>query len=174
MNEKTIRNLAIALVVMLAVYGLLRWQQNRTFEPAKPGGFNFKQITKKNTDRIKVKGSQNYTLIKKGDKWLLNNKKVDKDAIDELFNGLKEAEVEQLVSTKTEKMVSLQVDDKTGNTVTFSTKDNQYIYIIGKQGPDGVSFYTRRPKENKVYSAKGNLGSIFAKKASDWYEKKKK
>ena len=169
MNEKTIRNLAIALVVMMALYGLLRWQQNRSFEPTKPAGFDFKQITKKNTNRIEVKSqSQNYVLIKKGDRWLLNNKKVDKNAIDELFKGLKESEVEQLAATKNAKMASLQIDDKSGKKVTFSTKNTRNTYIIGKQGLDGMSFYARLPDENKVYLAKGNLGIIFAKKSSDW------
>ena len=173
MNEKTIRNLAIAVVVMMALYGLLRWQQNRSYEPAKPSGFTFKEITGKNTNRIEVKSEKdNYVLVKKDGKWLLNDKEVDKAAIDELFNGLKEAEIEQLAATKNAKMASLQIDDKSGKKVTFSTKNTRNTYIIGKQGLDGASFYIRLPNENKVYLTKGSLGTVFAKKAGDWYDKK--
>lgn len=168
MNERIIRNLGIALLAILALYGLLRWQQSRTFEPAKPKEFDFKAITVKSTKRIEVKGTEaSYNIVKSGKNWTLNGKKkVSKTAIDELFNGLKEAEVEQLAVTNKSKMAELQVDDKSGKLVTFFTKERKMSFIIGKQTMDG--FYVRLPGKYEAYLASGNLGTIFAKKATDW------
>lgn len=170
MNERIIRNLGIALLAILALYGLLRWQQSRTFEPVKPKEFNFKAITAKSTERIGIKdGGSSYNIVKSGKNWTLDSKKkASKTAMDELFNGLKEAEIEQLTATKKSKLAELQIDDESGKTVTFWTKDRKFTFMVGKQSLDGTNFYVRLPKEDKAYLASGNLGTIFAKKATDW------
>ncbi|TET52568.1 MAG: hypothetical protein E3J54_06210, partial [Actinobacteria bacterium] len=94
MNEKVIRNLGITLMVIIALYGFMRWQQNRSFEPAKPKGFNFKKITKKNTQKISVKSAKtDYALVKKNSKWQLNGIEVSSTEMDSLFDGLKDASI---------------------------------------------------------------------------------
>jgi histidinol dehydrogenase len=175
MNEKIIRNLIIALVGILAIYGLLRWQQDLSYVPAKPAGFNFKAITKKLTSEVEVKSQKaNYVLAKKDDKWFMDSKKVDSSAIDELFNGLKDADVEQLATAKKEKLASLGLDEKSSKQISFQTKNGKFSFIIGKQSIDGSGFYVQLPKDkNKAYLASGSLGTVFTKKASDWLEKEK-
>lgn len=175
MNEKVIRNLGIALLVLLALYGILRWQQNRSYEPAKPAGFNFEAITAKNTKTIEVKSATDkYKLIKKNGKWQLKKREVDQAAIEAVFTGLKNATIAQIAATTKVKLVSLQVDDQSGKQVTFTTNKDRFTFIMGKQGMDGNSFYIRLPKEQKAYQASGTLGAAFAKKASDWYKKASK
>lgn len=172
MNEKTLRNLAIALVAIVAIYGLMRWQQSRSYEPAKPKGFTFSSITSKNTTAIKVKSSDsNYELNKKDNKWFLDDLEVQQSSIDELFKSLKEAEVQTLAATKKGKLAQLEVDDETGKEVTFVTTKKKHTYVLGKQGQSGSDFYVRLPKSKKAYLAKGTLGMTFNKSSTDWYDK---
>ncbi len=172
MNDKLVRNLGIALVVLLALFSFLRWQQNRSYEPAKPKGFDFASITAKNTSGIKVKGAgEDYTLTKSGDKWQLEGLEIDKSAIDALFANLKDAEIQQVAATKTDKIAALDVNDEKGKNVIFETKKGSFNFIIGKSSPDGSGFYIRMPKAKEAYLASGMLGGTFTKKAADWYSK---
>lgn len=172
MNDKMVKNLTIVLVAMVAVYGFMRWQQNQSFEPEKPKGFNFSSITNKNTTSIIVKSKDaKYTLNKFSDKWTLDKLEVDQASIDAIFNDLKTAEVQQVAATTPGKLALLEVDDIKGKGITFVTDKKEHTFIIGKSGPDGTSFYVRLPKENKAYVASGNLAGSFTKKASDWYSK---
>ena len=172
MNEKTIKNLTITLLVIIAIYSFMRWQQNRSFEPAKPKGFEFSKITSKNTESIEVKSADgNYKLVKKDGKWTLEGLQVQQSSIDELFKNLKDAEVQTLAATKKERLAQLEVDDEAGKNVTFVTKNKKYNFIIGKQDKTENNFYVRLPKSKKAYLASSGLATTFSKSAGDWYDK---
>ncbi len=86
------------------------------------------------------------------------------------FGGLPEGVV---VSTNREKRAVYQVE-ATGLRVRLIGKGGEVIedVIIGKNGPDLVSNYVRRPDADEVYLVSRPLIGVFSPNALDWRERK--
>ncbi|RJQ30935.1 MAG: DUF4340 domain-containing protein [Actinobacteria bacterium] len=175
MSDKTIKNLAIVLVVLVAVFGLAKVITNIKQKPAEVKKYDFKALTK-DLDKIEVeKGKEKYTLEKKGDKWTIGGKKADKTKVDAVVTALGEAKISEVASEKEADYSLYQVDNKAGTNVAFySGGSKKGEFIIGKQGSDYQSFYLKLPDDKAVYTVVGNLSSSFNVKSSDWVEKAKK
>lgn len=175
MSDKTIKGLLIALVALLAVYGIFRFAETKSLKPKNPKGFNFTNIKEKNIDKIAVKNAKgNYELVKNNNKWQIDGKDIDDNNITQLWTSLQNTRVGSLATDKESEFSLYQVDDSQGKFITFYSKGKEAAsYIFGKQNADFTSGYLRKPKSNKIYSVSGHIGSLFEKAKKEWFPSKK-
>lgn len=175
MSDKTIKYLAIALGVLIIIYGLFRFVESRTLVNPEPEGFNLKQLKEKTVDKISIKNSKDkYEIEKSNGNWQVNGKDVDKDTLTQLWDGLKNADIGTLATDKKGKFATFEINEAKGRIVTFYNSGQiKNSFVFGKQTADFSGSYIRKVDGNEVYTVSGSLSSIFDKIEKDWIAKPK-
>jgi len=173
MSAKHLRFIAIALAVMLLLWGgselLSRGSDTVTGSLALP------KVAQADVDTITiVKGSDTVVLAKQSSTlWSVNGHRAATDAVGELFQAFADTAHPELVAQAAASFVRLGVDSAGGRWLRVRHGDkSQLELILGARGPDYQSAYLRRPGDSHVYLWRGRLASVADRAAESWRDKR--
>jgi len=130
------------------------------------------EISSEGISSISLKQGENEVkLTRSGENWLANGKKAKQDDVSEFIENLREAEWGDLASKNPENHQNLQVDDESGVLVTIKETDKEVVFIAGKSGRTFGTFHARKPDEDNVYLAKGDIIGFARTSESGWWDK---
>lgn len=162
------RNLALALLVLVVIFLGARWFESRRQAPP-PFSIDFTTVTDKVVDRVIVDGPEEIVLTKKDDDWMVRSHRATDVA--EFITTMQDTKVGDVISRDKGKHGTFEVDEELGRRIKFyNGKEVLADIIIGKEDFPG-SFFLRLPDKNEVYQATGKLNSYAAKTFQDWVDK---
>ncbi len=130
------------------------------------------EISAEGISSISLKqGESEVRLTWSGESWLANGKKAKQDDVNEFIENLREAEWGDLASKNPENHAELRVDDAGGVLVTIKEMDKEMVFIAGKSGRTLGTCYARKPGEDNVYLAKGDITGLARTSESGWWDK---
>lgn len=119
----------------------------------------------KKIDKITIKKKDQETvLMKKGDRWFVENKgnfPADPIILTEILEKLDGLETGQLVSKNPEKVNIFEVTAESGIEVKADGEQSKIHFYIGKSGQDFNSNYVRREGSDAVYLTRESLRHSF-------------
>lgn len=119
----------------------------------------------KKIDKITIKKKDQETvLVKKGDRWFVENKgnfPADPVILTEILEKLGGLETAQLVSKNPEKVNIFEVTAESGIEVKAEGGQSKVHFYIGKNGQDFNSNYVRREGSDAVYLTRESLRYTF-------------
>jgi hypothetical protein len=119
----------------------------------------------KKVDKITInKKDQETVLVKKGDRWFVENKgnfPADPVILTEILEKLDGLETVQLVSKNPEKVNIFEVTAESGIEVKAEGERSKVHFYIGKNGQDFNSNYVRREGSDAVYLTRESLRHTF-------------
>ena len=177
MKIKQILNSLGVVVVLLIIVLVITREPKKTTEELFPG-FNSDKIAK-----IEIKTEDKTTVLKKnrseggeagqalspastsGD-WLVeteDNYRADQEAINEIFDKVKEFKTTNLASKNPEKQSKYQVDEKSGIEIKFSDASEDLLahFFVGRSKADFLGSYVRKADANEVYKIDETLTYVF-------------
>lgn len=154
MKSKQVLTLLAALVVLL----VLAWISG-FFEGA-PSTIETPQLSIETEDLRSItirKGDDEVIVVRTGDGWMLRHPveaEVDTATRSRLLAGLKNLEVESLVSSRSDAYDRYQVDSSQATYLSLEGDEPVELYV-GKTGPDFQSRYIRIGGDDRVFLASG-------------------
>jgi len=116
-------------------------------------------------DKITIKKKDQETvLVKKGERWFVENKgnfPADPVILTEILEKLDGLETAQLVSKNPEKAGIFEVTAESGIEVKAEGEQSKVHFYIGKNGQDFNSNYVRREGSDAVYLTRESLRQTF-------------
>ncbi|MBI2404480.1 MAG: DUF4340 domain-containing protein [Gemmatimonadetes bacterium] len=171
MNPKQLQRIAIALVVLLILWGLA--EIFGTGSDTTAARFDLPKLTPADVDTVKIfRATDTLMLVKRADTWSVNGHLASSQAVTDLFNGLKDTSRAELVAQSPTSHAQLGVDSSSGKRLEL-IKGGQLLagVIVGGRGPGWQGMYARRPGENQVYLIGADLGNVVERQLDDWRDK---
>lgn len=174
MNQKTIKILGgIFIVLLLAVtypYWVGRLPSLTKQKPIPE--LDLTSFTESTTNTVIIKSpSQEITLSKKDNGWLVASFSASLTQVKNLITSLKDLETLSLVSKNPENQDEYGVSTDSGTLVAITGQRGEKNIIIGNQSSDTTSFYIREAKSSSVYLAKGDIYQKVQQSITDWRDK---
>ncbi len=115
-------------------------------------------------------------LQKEGPGFVVSDGKGAKKGVDDaqlkpLLDAIGEFATGDLVSNKQEKLKDFEIDDDQGARVMITTTKGQALDLVFGRAAKGGGTTVRARGSNDVFVAKGRLGSLLKKDASQWRKK---
>jgi len=174
MSKKTLLILFLIFIVLILVASFSWWNKYFNFIKLSSSNnkFNFSFFTEDTTQKfvISKQGEELKTLTKENNKWQINNFDASPKIISDFFKTLNELKVESLISKNPKNYANFGVDEN-GYVLTFTTKGQDFTFIIGSNGPSFDSFYARQKDETNVYLIKGFLRDKLLLDIAGWRDK---
>jgi hypothetical protein len=163
MEKKKILILAGIFLALLAVVLLLETPHK------KKAGKKDRYLVSLDAGKVKnisiKKGGEETVLVKKGDRWVVENKDdfpADSKAVTDILNHVSGLETMQLVSRNPEKAAIFETD-ASGIEVKAEGEGTNAHFYVGKNGPDFNSNYVRREGSDEVYLSAKFIKHAFEK-----------
>jgi len=171
-NPKQLKRIAIALVVILVLWGLAEILGGRPDDTELSLVLPVVQET--DLDRIVIEGEADTTVLsREGDIWTVNGFETSQAAMDELFAALGDSTESKLAATSPLVHQRMGVDSVGGIRMTFFNEGNPVASVIfGKPGRTYDSRYVRRDDGTFVYEYTGDLARMIDRKPNDWRDKR--
>jgi hypothetical protein len=173
MTPKHLKRIAVALVVVVLFWGMseiLGGRRNDT-----EIGFVLPALQASDVDSvIFATGSTATVLARAGDNtWTVNGFETNPDAVNELFDAVRDTVEAELVATSAVVHERMGVDSATGVHVNFM-RDGQPLaaVIFGKTGSGYGSRYVRRAGSSLVFEYKGRLANLVTRPVDTWRNKR--
>ncbi|MEW6776617.1 MAG: DUF4340 domain-containing protein [Bdellovibrionota bacterium] len=121
--------------------------------------------------------ASNLELVHHDDKWWVKAAErdwpADSRAVDALFQGIGNLQLDRAVSGTAEKHDLYELTDTKSATVKFfGERDTELLAVrVGKLGPDMKTTYVRGFNEPKVYVAQGSLRPMLERKTELWRDR---
>ncbi len=173
MNPKQLKVIAIALVVVLVFWGvseILGGRRNDT-----EIGFVLPALQANDVDSvIFATDSATTALTREVDNtWTVNGFEADAEAVNDLFEAVRDSVEAELVATSAVVHERMGVDSATGIRVSFIQGGEPVAAVIfGNSGRAYGSRYVRRAGSNFVFNYKGELASMVARPVDSWRNKR--
>jgi hypothetical protein len=159
-------------VVLLALFGLQRWQRGKIVvsEPAETVQIDPAQVT-----RVAIQRPDGEVeLVRDGSGWKMtkpNQYAASRDLVDQMLKSVEELKLEDIISSNPAKRATYQVDS-TGTAVDLYIGDKPALSIVvGKSSADWTHTFVRRKDGDSVYRAEGVLAYNFNRRPEDWRDK---
>ncbi len=172
MNVKRLWYLSGVLVILLGIFFLVNWQNNKKIS-LKPVDLEFGFIYNNfsDIDSVSIKQDERYVeIVKNKGRFIVEGYEVDKNQLESLKNVFQNTEISGPVSKNKSNHKNFEVDEK-GVYVDIKIKDRVLSYIIGKTAFSFAKSYIRKADEDNVYIASSNLRNIFSPDKEAWIDK---
>ncbi|HEB12825.1 MAG TPA: DUF4340 domain-containing protein [Actinobacteria bacterium] len=168
MSKTLINRLMMTIGIMIVVYGLVLFWQNRQAAPGVVVPVNTVSLGA-TTDKLTIKSNGGKTtLIKRDSRWFLGKKKVDSDKIKGVLDAIRDLKFIRVVSTKTKNLAAYGLDPKQSKSLKlFEKKKLLQTLVIGGTATSN-SFYIKIGSDASVYEADGVLSVETGRPASYW------
>lgn len=172
MNPKQLKRIAIALVVILVLWGLAEILGGRPDDTELSLVLPVLQET--DLDSMVIEAEADTTVLSRdGDTWIVNGFETSRDAMDELFAALGDSTESELAATSPLVHQRMGVDSAGGIRLTFFSEGSAVASVIfGKSGRTYDSRYVRRDDGAFVYLYEGDLVRMVDRKPNDWRDKR--
>lgn len=172
MNARQLRLIALALAVLLALWGaseyLTRGPDTTT------GTLRFPPLTAATVDSIAiVHGADTIRLAKQapGGGWTVNHLPASSSAVADLLKAFADSTPE-LAAQSVSSFARMGVDSAGGRLVRITGGGKTLLQVfVGARGPSYDAVYVRVPGDTKVYLWPGSLAIVAERALDDWREK---
>ena len=171
MSAKQLAQIAVALVVLLFLWGLV--EILGTGSDTTAARFDLPKLTAADVDTVKIfRATDTLMLVKGADTWSVNGHLAASQAVTDLFNDLKDTSRAELVAQSPTSHAQLGVDSSTGKRVEL-IKGGQLLasFVVGSRGPGLQGVYARRTGEGNVYLIRADLANVVERQLDDWRDK---
>ncbi|MCB0280512.1 MAG: DUF4340 domain-containing protein, partial [Calditrichaeota bacterium] len=159
--------LIIALLALVVIYFLTQQSSSTTSFDR-----DFLSLDSASVSKFQIIKNNSETVVEKiNNEWVIDNYKVDKNAINNAINSVTKIEVGRVVTDKAENHDRYEVSADKGVTVKVTAGGKISEFIIGKQGASYQNLFVRKPDQDKVYSTVSNFKNNLDKVAKDWKDK---
>ena len=172
MSSDRLRQLAIALVCMVVLWGLVSVLRGGSGEITEDG-FTLPAFVADELTEITISGrGDSITLTRLDDGWLVNGYEATPALIDRFIGSLSDADVRG-------ELISISVGSHERLGVTEST--GKFLRLVDASGPTGSFFagnsgtgfgtlFVRRPDSDSTFLLRSGLGNHVSRSVDDWRE----
>jgi len=175
MSAKTLRNLVVALIVVLLLWGGTVMISSRgeakgadTEIAGVLDGLTPDAVTSVRMSR----GGDTISLTRQGSAWDVNGWAADSAQVAGLFTTLADAHIGDLVATNPANHDRMGVSEDSAWTVVFDVGSKPRTLLVGDRGPRYGTAYVRLPGEDAVYLAEGDLRARMDRSVTEWRNKR--
>lgn len=172
MTARVLARIAVAIVVLLAVWGLGRLL--RSGGDSERGGFELAGMAVDSADTIIVGvPGETVTLVRVDSAtWTANGKPGSTQAVLMLLAALRDSTPAELVSQSVASFARLGVDTTTATRFRATQGDRVLIdVLVSPQSPDPATAYVRLPGDSAVFAQPGPLATMARRRLDDWRDK---
>jgi hypothetical protein len=173
MKKNTYYLIALFVCLLIAAYLVLQKPGEQSANSAGRGMlFTVDSLL---VDKLEIKTpASTLVLEKRGADWFVAqpiNYKADQATIGQIIHQVKNLEVKNVISSKSEKHSVFQVD-QTGTQVTLYEKGvEKAAFVLGKMAGSYTESYVRKLNSNDVLLIEGASGYMFNRPVNNWRDK---
>lgn len=175
MNKKTLIILFGIFIILVIAATYSWWGQylNIGNTSSQNTELNFSAFSESTTDKISIakNGEEEKNISKEGGKWMINGFDADQKEIDDFFEKLSSLKVQSLVSKNPENHSNFDVTEQNGFTLTITSGNTDFSFVIGKRGTTFNSFYVKAKDSDNVYKVSGSLREKLSQSVTAWRDK---
>jgi len=173
MTVQQLKRIAIALVVVLGLWGLVTI--------AGGGGDAVEEaelieaVSAAEADVVEFAGPEDTVRLaqEQPGTWTVNGFAAAADGISELFTALTEANRGELAAQNPSSHERMGVDEAVGKRLRVTRGGETLVNVlVGRQGRAYGTVYVRRDRTDNVYLVEGQLGSLAGRQVNDWRDKR--
>lgn len=172
MTSKQLLRIAMALVALLALWGLVQLFGHKT--DTTTARFDLPRLNAADVDTVKIFRPADTLVVVRGenDSWTVNGFRAASQSVSDLFSALKDSSLAELVAESPSSHAQLGVDSTKGKRLQM-IKASQVLLnlVLGDHGPGFEGVYVRRPGEPTVYLIRANLSNPVERQLDDWRDK---
>ena len=170
MTPKQLRQIALALVVLLALWGvseLLSRHSDRTV-----GQRLYAPLPESRTDSIVIaRETDTVRLAKHPGYWAVNGHRASPLEVEGFFKQLADSTPPEIAGESKAVHERMGLDSIKGRFVRVYSGGKPVIeLVVGQRGPDYQSSYVRKPAEDRVYLRLGPFAGYVDRGVDDWRE----
>jgi hypothetical protein len=175
MSAKTLRNLVVALIVVLLLWGgtvMISSRGEAKGADAEVAGV-LDGLTPDAVTSVRVtRGGDTISLTRKGSGWDVNGWAADSAQVAGLFGTVADAHIGDLVATNPANHDRMGVSEDSAWTVVFDVGSKARTLLVGDRGPRYGTAYVRLPGEDAVYLVEGDLRARMDRSLTEWRNKR--
>lgn len=172
MSGKQLVRLAIALGVLLILWGAAALARRREAEPSGAEAFRLPPITRSAVDRVVLtKVSDSTVLVRKDtSNWTVNGNRAAPKSVADLLNALTDSSAgSELVAQRKASQAGLGVDSAGGTRAQVMGGGRVLAdFFVGKRSSDFSGGYVRRTGQEPTYLVRGRLVDVLSRTGEEW------
>lgn len=174
MTTRRLKRLAIALVVVLFLWGLAEVLGGARSDEL-GGDFALPTLTSADVDTVMILSpTDTIVLVKRSaTEWTVNGREAAPDAVTGLFDALATSTVAELVARSAASHERMGVNGASGRRLRL-VRAARVVgeLIVGQRGPGYQGAYVRNSGEDRVYLVRGELVSAAERGLDDWRDRR--
>ncbi len=175
MSAKALRNLVVALIVVLLLWGGTVMLSGRGEAKGTDSEIAdvFVGLTPDAVTAVRMcRPGDTISLTRTGAGWDVDGWAADSAQVAGLFKTLADTNVGDLVATNPANHERMGVSEDSAWTVVFDVGPGSRTLLVGDRGPRYGTAYVRLPGENAVYLAEGDLRARMDRSLTEWRNKR--
>jgi len=179
MSERGLKTLAVALLVLLVLWGLVSFFGGRGGRGAPEASEAltgvFQGLTPETVDEVRFEGPGGETQVvlrKDEGGWTVNGFAADSARVAGLWNALQEATVDGLVASNPDNHDRMGVSADSAWTLEVDIGAETRTLLVGDAGSRYGTAYVRYPGEDAVHLLEGQLRTEVTRRLDDWRNKR--
>ena len=174
MSARNVLRLAIALILLLAIWGAVALGSRKAGD--REQRFQLPRIVTKDVDSISVAGAHDTIILARdgGTAWQVNGHRADARNIEELLNSLGDTTASgDLVAENPASYAEVGMDSGSGRRVRVVAKGKTVAeLVVGKPGQVYGTGYVRSASEPGVYLARSALPRLASLPLDEWRDQR--
>lgn len=172
MTSKQLKQIAVALVVLLLLWGASEILLNRSDRTR--GERIVPAVDQARTDSVVIaRQADTVRLARRNGIWTVNGQLASPDEVEGFFRQLGDTTPPEIAAQSSAVHGRMGVDSSKGRMVQVYQGGQAAVrLIVGERGPDYQSSYVRRPGEEVVYLRYGPFAGFVDRAVDDWREKR--
>jgi len=175
MSETTLKRILVVLAGLAVLYALIRVLDRFTGRSTDSGPLAT-VITALQNDTadaflIRQPGSEPLLLARTSGAWSVNGVAADSGGITRLIDAIRNARVNDVVSTNAQNHDRLGVSADSAVQLTVRHGADSTVLLLGRNSPRGAGNYIRLPDQPETWEVAGDLRSAAARSLNDWRDK---
>lgn len=170
MTAKQLRQIMLALVVLLALWGVSEIFSRRSDRTA--GQSLYTPIPQAQVDSVVIsRPADTVRLARHAAYWSVNGHRASPLELDGFFQQLADSSPPDIAGESKAVHERMGLDDAKGRVVRVYAGGKPVIeLVVGERGPDYQSSYVRKPGEDRVYLRLGPFAGFVDRGVDDWRE----
>jgi hypothetical protein len=171
-NNQALQRIAIAVVVLLALWGASRLLSSSGDRLT--GEFHRPSVAADSADSVVIRGPSDTVQLRRSGptRWTVNGYAASVGTVTEFFLALEDTTPPELVAQSAASYARLGVDSSGARRIQVWDGDKPVVdLLVSEQGPDYQSAYVRAPADSGVYAVRGALASVARKQQDDWRDR---
>lgn len=170
MTPKQLKQIAIMLVVLLALWGVSEVFSRRSDRTA--GDVLYSSVPQSQVDSVVIARAQDTVrLIRHPEYWAVNGHRASPLELEGFFRQLGDTARPEIASESKAVHQRMGLDSAQGRKVrVFAGGKPAIELVVGERGPDYQSSYVRKPGEDRVYLRFGPFAGFVDRGVDDWRE----